>query len=348
MNMSQEALSPSGPNPEELRPSHEDLVARLARLAQNALPLWGIDKETPTTLINLSENATYRVDLPEGPPRILRVHREDYHSKKAIGCELAWLEALRRDGGVITPPVISGRNGEEIQTAQSPELARPRHMVLFEFLEGEEPEETQDLIKPFETLGAISAKLHIHARGWQRPANFERLTWDYEHMLGATPNWGDWREAPAMDAAALKILERQDAVIRRRLAVFGKASGRYGLIHADLRLANLLLHGDSTWVIDFDDCGFGWNLYDFATAVSFFEESPQVPDLATSWVKGYRAHLPLPAEDEAEMMTFVVLRRMVLLAWIGSHSETDLAKEQGPAYTRDSCALAERYLEIFG
>lgn len=344
--MSQEALKQEDDQQETL--SHEELVARLGRLAQNALPAWGIDKATPTTLINLSENATYRVDLPSEPPKILRVHREDYHSKNAISCELAWLEALRADGGVITPPVVPGLDGEEIQTAQSPELARPRHMVLFEFLEGEEPEETQDLIDPFETLGEISAKLHIHARTWQRPENFERLTWDYEHMLGATPNWGDWRKAPAMDAAALEILSRQDQVIRQRLEAFGKGPERYGLIHADLRLANLLLHGRSTRVIDFDDCGFGWNLYDFATAVSFFEESPQVPVLATSWAKGYRRHLPLPPEDEAEMMTFVVLRRMVLLAWIGSHSETDLAKSQGPAYTRDSCKLAERYLEVFG
>ncbi len=344
--MSEHALRQQDRDREAL--SHDELVARLGRLAEASLPRWGIDARTPATLVNLSENATYRVDLPEGPPRILRIHREDYHTKNAIGCELAWLAALRADGGVITPPVVPGLDGEEIQTGISPELPLPRHMVLFEFLEGEEPEESQDLIGPFETLGEISAKLHIHARSWQRPPNFERLTWDYEHMLGDKPNWGDWRAAPAMDAAALKILERQDAVIRERLKAFGKGPTRYGLVHADLRLANLLIHGQSVRVIDFDDCGFGWNLYDFATAVSFFEESPQVPELAASWAKGYRRHLPLPAEEEAEMMTFVVLRRMVLLAWIGSHSETDLAKEQGPAYTRDSCTLAERYLEVFG
>ncbi|MEO1194091.1 MAG: phosphotransferase [Pseudomonadota bacterium] len=327
--------------------THEALVEGLGRLAQDALPLWGIEKETPIRLINLSENATYRVELPEGP-KILRVHRVDYHSRQAIASELAWLEALRADGGVITPPVIPGRNGEEIQSHAIPGLARPRFLVLFGFLEGEEPDESQDLIAPFEKLGAISAKLHAHARSWPRPAGFERLTWDFQHMLGSTPNWGDWRAAPAMDAAALAILERLAATIERRLTAFGQGPERYGLIHADLRLANLLLHGSSTRVIDFDDCGFGWNLYDFATAVSFFEESEQVPALAEYWVKGYRSVRPLPAEDEAEIPTFVVLRRMILLAWVGSHSETDLAKEQGPAYTQGACQLAERYLSRFG
>jgi hypothetical protein len=36
------------------------------------------------------------------------------------------------------------------------------------------------------------------------------------------------------------------------------------------------------------------------------------------------------------------------LAWIGSHAETDLAKEQGPDFTRVSVELAEDYLKTFG
>ena len=42
-------------------------------------------------------------------------------------------------------------------------------------------------------------------------------------------------------------------------------------------------------VIDFDDCGFSWFMYDFATTVSFFEDHPQVPDLKDAWVEGYRS-----------------------------------------------------------
>jgi Ser/Thr protein kinase RdoA (MazF antagonist) len=39
-------------------------------------------------------------------------------------------------------------------------------------------------------------------------------------------------------------------------------------------------------VIDFDDCGWGWLLYDFGTAVSFFEHDPRVPELTEAWVRG--------------------------------------------------------------
>jgi hypothetical protein len=43
-----------------------------------------------------------------------------------------------------------------------------------------------------------------------------------------------------------------------------------------------------------------------------------------------------------------MFRRMLLIAWIGSHSETDLAQSMGVPYTNDTVALAEDYLKRFG
>jgi len=98
-------------------------------------------------------------------------------------------------------------------------------------------------------------------------------------------------------------------------------------------------------VIDFDDCGFSWFMYDFATTVSFFEDHPQVPELKDAWVEGYRSVAPLDPADEAELDTFVMLRRLLLVAWIGSHHEfATEAAELGAGFTEGSCVLAERYL----
>jgi Ser/Thr protein kinase RdoA (MazF antagonist) len=136
--------------------------------------------------------------------------------------------------------------------------------------------------------------------------------------------------------------------LRTRLAHFGSGPGRYGLVHADLRLANLLVDGDQTYVIDFDDSGWSWFLYDFGAAVSFFEHDPRIPELTDAWVRGYRSERPLDDEDEAEISTFVMMRRLLLVAWIGSHSGTDLARSMGAEYTAGSCELAEAYLSRFG
>jgi Ser/Thr protein kinase RdoA (MazF antagonist) len=52
----------------------------------------------------------------------------------------------------------------------------------------------------------------------------------------------------------------------------------------------------------------------------------------------------LSAEEVAELPTFVLLRRLLLVAWIGSHADTELARSMGADYTRGSCDLAEQYL----
>ena len=51
--------------------------------------------------------------------------------------------------------------------------------------------------------------------------------------------------------------------------------------------------------------------------------------------------------DESEIPTFVMLRRLLLVAWIGSHAETDLAKSMGLPYTEGTMGLCEDYLSKF-
>jgi Ser/Thr protein kinase RdoA (MazF antagonist) len=319
------------------------MLEALQRLAEQAVTHYTLPKNVTITMVNLSENATYRVEAQDGRKWALRVHREGYHSKTAIASELAWLSDLRAQGIVITPRPIKGKNGELIQTVNG------RHVVLSDWETGVEPGIEQDLLKPFEVLGEVAARMHKHARMWQRPHDFERFTWDFETSLGdAKPHWGRWQDGMGIDAAANKLFARTIEKISRRLVKFGKDEQRFGLVHGDLRLANLLIDDTSVKVIDFDDCGFGWYMYDAATPVSFYEHEPQVPDLIEAWKTGYRKVLELSQEDETEIPTFIMLRRLLLVAWIGSHSETDLAKSMGVPYTEGTIGLCENYLSRFG
>ncbi|MEV4097344.1 phosphotransferase enzyme family protein [Streptosporangium saharense] len=320
----------------------EAVLARVHDVAREAAVLYGL-RDAEVTLINVSENATYRIDDPAtGERRVLRVHRLGYHAAPAILSELAWLEALRREAGVRTPEVIPAPGGERVLTVPG---AQPRHCVMFEFLPGAEPPHDDTLAAGFGRLGALTARMHRHARVWRPPAWFTRFHWDHDAALGAEARWGRWQDGAGVDGQAGAVLERLDAELRERLRRFGRGPERYGLIHADLRLANLLVTGDGEpSVIDFDDCGFGWHLYDLAAALSFIEHDPRVPELVDSWLRGYRTVASLSVEDEAEVWTFVMFRRLLLVAWIGTHTGVETAAELGAAYTEGTCELAERYL----
>ena len=328
--------------------SHDDLLARLHALANDSLKLWDLPAGAQAELLNVSENATYLVRTSEGSKTVLRVHREDYHSERAIECELAWMHALNVDGCIETPETIPGRDGKAVQTAQGAGLQRPRHMVMFEYVPGDQPDEEHDLVHSFEELGEMAAKTHAHASAWKRPQPFERLTWDLDAFYGAGATWGNWRDAPNLDAGAREVLERVEQTVKRRLTAFGQGGDRFGLIHADMRLANLLVAEGHTRLIDFDDCGFGWFMYDFAAGISFIEDKPEIPAMREAWVRGYRKVRELPPEQEQEIDSFVMLRRMALTAWIASHIDVPEAKAMAPDFARVSGELGEAYLQRMG
>lgn len=322
--------------------------AHLADVAARALPYWDLPSDTPLTLLNISENATYRVDVPQPTePLILRVHRTGYHTINGVRTELAWMKALKSEAGIETPQAIAAADGELIKLVATPALGEERMVVMFAFIAGEEPDEAA-LHEPFRRLGAIAARMHRHARSWRRPPYFERLVWDYEHSLGAHGNWGRWQDGLGLTAEARAVFGEMDAIIGMRLERFGRSPERFGLIHADLRLANLLETGDDTRVIDFDDAGLGWFLYDVATALSFMEGRDDVAELIDAWIEGYRTQGELSDDEVAEIPTFLMLRRLLIVAWIGSHADTDLAQELGVPYTEETIPLARRYIARFG
>jgi Ser/Thr protein kinase RdoA (MazF antagonist) len=323
-----------------------DVLDRVTRCARQAVSRYGCHPAATVTLLNVSENATYLVEDPDQGLSVLRVHRLGYHTGLEIESELAWMDALRAEAGVRTPRVLPAPDGRRVMSVTDPASGERRDCVRFEYLPGSEP--VQHDTAHFAELGEITARMHQHARQWARPAWFTRFHWDYAAAFGAQPRWGRWQDGIGVGPGEREVLGRLDTTLAARLAAFGAGPERYGLVHADTRLANLIVEAGAVSVIDFDDSGFSWFLYDVGTSVSFFEHEPQVPALIDSWLTGYRRVLSLQAADEAEIWTFILFRRLLLVAWIGSHTAVDIARELGAGYTRQSCDLAEAYLSRYG
>ena len=315
---------------------------------KQALSLYDLPPNATVRLISRSENEIYKIEGPSGGRWALRVQRPGYQSTGALASEIAWLVALRNDGVVATPVPIAGRDGEWVQPVRAGGASETRNVVLFAWEDGHQPTVSMDLRQCFKSLGAITAKMHAHSAAWQRPEGFERFTWDFEAALGESSRWGRWRDGLGMNATRLDLFGRTVDLIRTRLEGYGRGPDRFGLAHCDLRLANLLLHEGAVKVIDFDDCGFSWYMYDAATLMSFYEHLPGASGLIEHWLEGYRTVRAVAKAEEEEIPTFVMLRRLLLVAWVGSHAETDLARSLGVAYTDQTVGLCSDYLRRCG
>ena len=326
-------------------PTLAKLLENMHKLAYEALELWHVPPNSKVRLINVSENITFLIEAISGYKAILRVHRAQYHSERGIECELAWLDALSKDKVINAPKYYLGKDGQAIQKVIDSASGQTRRVVLFEFIAGTTPDDSGDLTNSFKELGTLAAKCHIHSVGWEKPAPFERLVWDCETILGSNPIWGNWRDGPEVTKTVQKTLEQVESCVHKRLARYGKSKTRFNLIHADMRLSNLLVDDYGTRLIDFDDCGYGWFMYDFAAALSFMENDPQVEIYKKAWLQGYQKIRILSSEDIKEIDTFILLRRLALLAWIGSHIEAPEPQLLANGFALETAQLGKAWLE---
>ncbi len=326
-------------------PNHESL-------ARAALPAYGRDPDTRVRLLSLSENATYLVERPDahGDPMVLRVHRPGYHSLDAIRSELSWMAALRGETQVTTPQLIRAScgsdAGKEVVCATAGNTTV--HVDAVTFVAGCTAEEAPDAVG-FDELGRITAIMHDHVQSWAAPEYFTRFRWDLDTMLRPQARWGDWRNAPGLTEDGAEVITRAAAEIDHRLTEFGCGPDRFGLVHADLRLANLMVDpstpGSPITVIDFDDSGWSWYIADVGAVVSFIEDTPEAERIIADWLRGYLTVRDMPEEHRELIPTMVMLRRIMLSAWIGTHVDAGAAISVTDNFAAGTAALARRYLE---
>lgn len=324
---------------EAFRTTAED--AEYLRLAQVALAGYDLPEPPRVRLISLSENATFLLEGRDGPMAILRLYRDGYQSVQSMDSELAWITEVSESGLCHCPRVIPDRDGARRHEIEFD--GRTRSVVMFEHIAGTEPDDAD--LDTVRIAGAVSARLHQQVRAWQKPAWFERGTWSLEEILGDNPTWGRWQDGPGLTEATHALFTRVENKIREHVAAYELTPETFGLVHCDLRAANLVRDADGTiWVIDFDDSGFSWFLWDLCSTTTIIEHKPNLDEVVRSWIAGYQSVRPLSAADIAVIPHLVMLRRLHILAWLGTHPESGLTHSLRDTYVDDSVPVAERYL----
>ncbi len=311
-----------------------------AELAE-AVAAWGAGS---ARLIKDRENAVYEVGLPSGRAA-LRLHRIGYQSPAAIRSEIAWMEALARSGMPVPEPVPA-LSGEELVILSTGRLAtvvswmdgRPLGAA------GEPLEGTPDAqARTFRAIGREVARLHNTTDGLTLPEGFHRHAWDAEGLLGEQPFWGRFWENPALSPTQRALVLEVRRLARVRLEAFAEAGGDFGLIHADVLRENVFLAGERVSLIDFDDAGYGFRLYDLATLMSQNEDEPHHRELRDAAIAGYRTERNLPEKAVALLPLFVLMRRFASMGWVVPRAEPNSEKVR--LFAARAVKAAEAFLE---
>jgi len=193
-------------------------------------------------------------------------------------------------------------------------------------------------------VGAWGAWEHeLGSAGWQCPTGFRRHAWDAAGLVGEQPFWGRFWELAALTPGQTKLLVRARAKMAGELAAYGTKPDRYGLIHADLVPENLLVDGNRVQVIDFDDAGFGWHLFELATSLYFITGDSIYPTARESLIRGYRTEREMPDEALEWLPLFLAARGTTYLGWVHTRQDSDTARELTPLLAERACAVVEEY-----
>jgi Ser/Thr protein kinase RdoA (MazF antagonist) len=176
-------------------------------------------------------------------------------------------------------------------------------------------------------LGAALGQLHTIADEFEPPAGFEVPRWDADGMFSATSPFRPGRLDDAFAAEDRKLFEE---VAHRTRLVFQRldqTGGATGLIHFDFILLNCHLRrradGWQVGVIDFDDLGWGYFLYDLCPLLGNLFEFPRYAAARDAFLAGYRGVRRLPRDLEVHLPVLMAARHAVACVWLmGLHRTT--------------------------
>jgi Ser/Thr protein kinase RdoA (MazF antagonist) len=255
-------------------------------------------------LLRDRENHVFEMMTQEGRAA-LRLHRGGYQSPDAIRSELWWCAELAR-AGLPVPAALQARNGQFLTA-----MPDGRHASAIAWMEGEALGEAglpftrplPETLDLYHALGALLVRMHRATDALTLPQGFARPRWDRDGLVGETPFWGRFWDHPAATP------DQRETLIRARDALRERLAGDVGLIHADVLRENVLVNGGSVSLIDFDDSGFGFRLYDLGTALVQTVYHHEQPQLREALMAGYGT------TDRDMVDAFTVARALASVGW---------------------------------
>ncbi|MBW4620232.1 MAG: phosphotransferase [Cyanosarcina radialis HA8281-LM2] len=297
-----------------------------------------------------SGSVTFRIEIQE-EKFLLRIHQaisgfqEDvWQRPEAIESELLWLAALDLDTElVVQQPIKNLQNRWVTQVDENKEVF---YCSLLRWIDGEISKLERTPQQAYQ-LGALMAQLHQHSQQWQLPQNFMRPVYDWNRFKTALANLYSAISQGLISAENYKLLEFAACRVQKMMETLEQNRETWGIIHADLHDGNYLLNGDELRPIDFAHCGFGYYLYDVASAIQYLP-----PSIRSCFFEGYQTSQKL-TENYIQITEgfFIVALLDVLSFHVNNPQEhqgvsdtvKEVAQEHIPLYLQGESFLFDKY-----
>lgn len=290
----------------------KEQVDRLRQLVDAALEKFGFNQYRLTFLQHLV-NTTFRLDCNQGQ-YLVRIHRA--RTRPAVASELAWLETLAHETTVPVQIPQRSLDGEIIVVGEQIGVPEPYPVTVLSWLEGQILPQDRRSPHHFYRLGQLVAKLHRHAQYWTPAVELDRPLYDSTSVLRTDNVFGEeavtYKQLPEDVQEHLQRLHELLQEVEQRL---GKSPDQFGLIHSDLSFGNVLFTTDAVLPIDFDDCGFGYYLYDLAVILAGPWERPGFQQRRDALLHGYREICELPDKHLDLIPALMAMRASSLGQW---------------------------------
>lgn len=294
-------------------------------LAQDALLHYGL-AGAALTLLSTTNNAVYRVDAGASS-YVLRLHRPDFRPLGWITSELAWLHAIRTKTHLSVPNPAGS-----IYTGRLDGQDSPTYCVLFDWIEGEQLSASALTDARVWAVGVFLGELHRFSAGYTPPAGFERPRRDWAGLLGGASDYAiDPAEGAFLTEAQRVTLREAGEITRRVMDSLDAVPGSFGLIHADLIAKNVLFAGEGVAAIDFDDCGWGYFLYDLAPMLWMSRNEPGYDDLRKALWEGYLSVHPDQSSFEPSLDALIAARHVASCRWVIGNRHNPAIHDQAHA-----------------
>ena len=278
--------------------SSKELIAKV-------LPDYCIEPVIDCLFWERGTNDTYQVRC-ETTRYSLRIYRHENYPRDEIDFEVDALNYLHKNGFPVAFP-IARKSGEYVTEIMAPEGLR--YVLVTAFIDGKPPE--YESLEDSRIFGHSVAELHQLSQGFtstHKKKNLDLKNFIDDSLVAIKPYLS---HRPDELSYLLKVAKEASNAVEQ----VGDDALDIGFCHGDVHGYNAHLNDDVLTHYDFEECGFGYRLFDLATFKWSFASRDSGADQWTAFLDGYQSVRTVNDADLQLLDTFVLIRHIWLIAF---------------------------------